>query len=159
MPCYLFTWHTYGSWMPDRPRGYVRRDVDGVLPKDDDAAKAYRERMRGDAVLLSGSEQKQVVAVLRSSAEPLSLRFHAVGVDPTHVHALVSWTDGRGWEAIRRSLRSSLTRGLNERVGKRVWFGRGGSRKRVVQPQHFDRLMRAYLPGHHAVFWREGDTE
>ncbi|MEM1305417.1 MAG: hypothetical protein AAGG46_11005, partial [Planctomycetota bacterium] len=26
MPVYLFTYHTYGSWLPDRPQGYVQRD-------------------------------------------------------------------------------------------------------------------------------------
>src|SRR4051794_35604479 len=25
MPCYLFTYHAYGSWMPDHKRGYVHR--------------------------------------------------------------------------------------------------------------------------------------
>ena len=33
MPVYLFTFHAYGSWLPDNPRGYVRRK-EGIQPQD-----------------------------------------------------------------------------------------------------------------------------
>jgi len=42
VPCYLFTFHAYGTWMPDREEGFVRRKH-GVLPPDEELAKDYRE--------------------------------------------------------------------------------------------------------------------
>jgi hypothetical protein len=41
MPCYLFTYHAYLSWMPDRPQGYVRRKK-GIFPPDEEKAEAYK---------------------------------------------------------------------------------------------------------------------
>ena len=44
MPCYLFTYHGYGTWLPDRSRGYVRRK-EGILPTDEaPMAECYRKR-------------------------------------------------------------------------------------------------------------------
>ena len=56
MPCYLLTLHTYGSWMPDRDKGYVRRDHEGILPRDPAMAQRYRHRMSRDVVLLNDRE-------------------------------------------------------------------------------------------------------
>ncbi|MBB6430007.1 REP element-mobilizing transposase RayT [Algisphaera agarilytica] len=159
MPCYLFTWHTYGSWMPDRPRGYVRRDHDGVMPTDETAAAAYRERMSGAAVIWSPEQQALILETLRNATEPLAYRLHAVAVDPTHVHALLSWNDDRDWKGLRSSARHSMTRKLNSTFGKRDWMSRGGSGKRVKDQAHFERLVAGYLPGHHALFWKEGDDK
>jgi hypothetical protein len=47
MPCYLFTYHAYGSWMPDRPQGYVRRGK-GILPTDTRMAERYRKNTKYD---------------------------------------------------------------------------------------------------------------
>lgn len=33
MPVYLFTFHSHGSWLPDRTQGYTRRQQ-GILPAD-----------------------------------------------------------------------------------------------------------------------------
>jgi hypothetical protein len=37
MPCYLFTWHAYATWLPDRKQGYVEKGR-GILPPDKAAA-------------------------------------------------------------------------------------------------------------------------
>ena len=34
MPCYLFTYHAYGSWLPDHAEGYVHWK-EGQQPPDD----------------------------------------------------------------------------------------------------------------------------
>jgi hypothetical protein len=49
MPCYLFTYHGHGTWLPDHARGYVRRKV-GVLAADVEMARNYRGNLIGDAV-------------------------------------------------------------------------------------------------------------
>ena len=158
MPCYLLTWHTYGSWMPDRKRGYVRRDRDGILPSDPGAAEDYRTRMASGAVEFNRPHQAAVLSVMRESAEPLAVRLHALAVDPPHIHILVGWNDSRPWSRMRSSIRHSITRELNAQFGKRDWLSRGGSRKRVKGRAHFEHLISSYLPGHHALFWKEGDA-
>ena len=45
MPCYLFTYHSHGSWMPDRAQGYVRRGQ-GILPPDSEMAERYRRNAK-----------------------------------------------------------------------------------------------------------------
>ena len=56
MPCYLFTFHAYGTWMPDREEGFVRREQ-GILPPDEELAAQ-----------LSGESQGRA----RSSSTPVS---------------------------------------------------------------------------------------
>jgi hypothetical protein len=51
MPCYLFTYHAYGSWMPDRVEGYVRRGQ-GILPRDTQMASLYYRNALHDMVQL-----------------------------------------------------------------------------------------------------------
>ena len=60
MPCYLFTFHAYGTWMPDREEGFVRRD-EGILPPDEDLARRYRDRQKGDEVLFDASLQRLLI--------------------------------------------------------------------------------------------------
>ena len=45
MPVYLFTFHAYRSWMPDRPQGYVRHEA-GLLPPDPQAARRYARQAK-----------------------------------------------------------------------------------------------------------------
>ena len=45
MPVYLFTYHAYQSWMPDRGRGFVQKGR-GIQPTNALLAHAYR---RGEA--------------------------------------------------------------------------------------------------------------
>ena len=46
MPCYLFTFHAFGTWMPDREEGFVRREQ-GILPPDEELAEHIEEEQRG----------------------------------------------------------------------------------------------------------------
>jgi len=55
MPCYLFTYHAYASWMPDREEGHVRRG-EGILSADE---KLNRELERR-TWLSEGASRKQV---------------------------------------------------------------------------------------------------
>ena len=141
--------------MPDRTRGYVRRDHDGILPEDLRQADSYRRQMRQPAVTFNDAQQHSVIDILRAGQGAAGYRLHAASVDPTHVHLLMSWADVRPWDAMRRSVKQALTKSLNAHFGRRTWFGRGGSRKRVKDPSHFDHLVTNYLPSHHALFWRE----
>ncbi|MEM9789803.1 MAG: hypothetical protein AAF842_05285 [Planctomycetota bacterium] len=152
MPVYLFTMHTHGSWLPDRARGYVKRGR-GVLAADTRMAGWYREAMTADVVRWDAAQQRAVIASVREKGEVKGWEVYAIATDPTHVHALIGWRSRETWEVLRRGLKSSITRRLNEVFGKQTWLTAGGSRKRVSDPDHFAYLRRTYLPSHRGVCW------
>ena len=155
MPCYLFTYHAYGSWMPDRSRGYVRRK-EGVLVADRRMAACYRKNLKGEIVEFDTHVQQRLVEALLEACQFQSLRGHGMATDPSHVHVLVSWTDDRTWKLMRRRVRTSLTLQLNRAFKHRTWFSKQPSRKRVKDREHFEYLVEEYLPRHRGWKWIEG---
>ena len=156
MPCYLFTFHAYGTWMPDRRQGFVRRGGQGVLPPDGVLAESYRERAAETQAIFDATVQRLLIEETCIACEKQRYRGHSIATDSTHLHALVSWLDQRPWLKIRTSLKSSLSRRLNREVKRRHnWFVDSASRKRVKDQQHFDYLANVYLPSHRGWKWRE----
>jgi hypothetical protein len=154
MPCYLFTYHGHGTWLPDHERGYVRRK-EGVLAADLQMASRYRSNFQGNAIKLTSEMQMVIINALQEAFSYQSLRGHFVATESTHVHVLVSWSTEKSWEDVRRGLRNSLTRQLNRTFEKREWFSKQPSRKRVAGQKHFDHLVEKYLPRHRGLKWRE----
>lgn len=154
MPCYLFTYHTYGTWYPDRRQGYVRRGQ-GILPSDPAAAQVYKERAAHDTILLDGIHQQALIARLIDAVSFIDSRLHAVATDSTHIHMLLSWRGNRTWQQNRASLKKSMTLMLKDLFADRPWFAENASRKRVENREHFDYLMNVYLPNHRGWKWRE----
>jgi hypothetical protein len=153
MPCYLFTWHAYATWMPDRKQGYVKKGK-GVLPPDEKQAAKYRARQKEPAASFDDLIQRLAIGECLVAAEKRNFRLHAAATELTHLHVLISWTDTRTFEQLRRGLRESITRRLNT-LRRRTWLEAGGSRKRVHDQKHFDYLMNQYLPNHSGWKWRE----
>lgn len=155
MPCYLFTYHGYGTWMPDQPRGYVKRKV-GILAPNVAMAECYRSNQKQETVTFDERVQKLLLNEAVKAFRFQGLRGHFIATDPTHLHVLVSWKSAAHWQAVRSSVRSSLTRRLNQEIERRSWFAKQPSRKRVKDRQHFEHLVQAYLPRHRGLKWREG---
>jgi hypothetical protein len=156
MPCYLFTFHAYGTWMPDREEGFVRRKQ-GILPPNEAMAKRYRERAREFAASFDAAIQRTLIEEAQTASDKQHYRTHCIATDPTHIHVLVSWTDERAWLKVRSGLKQSLTRRLNRDVQhRRNWFVDGASRRLVKDDGHFEHLVNAYLPSHRGWKWREG---
>jgi len=153
VPVYHFTFHAYGSWLPDHPKGYVRRDK-GILPPDDEAAKAYRYRMNGEPVEFDEVLAGLLNETIESAIDPQRLELYAVGIDPTHVHVVVGWRDDRTPIAIRTQLKSSMTRVLNGVRRRDEWWTENASQKPVKDREHLLHLLNEYLPGHHRWYWR-----
>lgn len=152
MPVYLFTYHAYGSWMPDHERGYTPRG-DGVRPPNDAMAERYRANQRDPTVVFDEPIQRLLIDETQVAAKFQRLRVHFLATEPTHLHALVSWTDGRPWHTVRAQLRASLTRRMNRELRRRTWFGESASRRAVVDQEHFDHLVSSYLPDHGGWKW------
>lgn len=86
------------------------------------------------------------------AAKPQRFDAVAIGTDPTHLHLLLQWRDERPWNVLRNGVKSSMSRGLNQRYGRRPWFVENASRKRVVEQKHYELLIHKYIPGH--VGWK-----
>ena len=156
MPCYLFTFHAYGTWMPDREQGFVRRGQ-GVLPPDKELGDVYRDRATERYAAFGERIQNLLIEETRIAGEKQRYRIHGIATDPTHLHVLASWADDRSWLRIRTGLKTSLTRRLNRDVGRRRnWFVDSASRRQVKDDEHYDHLMNVYLPSHRGWKWREG---
>jgi hypothetical protein len=155
IPCYLFSYHAYGSWLPDRRRGYVRRG-EGILPQDREMAERYRVNLNHDVVDFYEAIQQRMIEELLVACGHQQLRCHYISTESTHLHVLVSWTSERPWEVVRAKLRESLTRRLNREFGRQVWFSKSPSRKRVKDRGHFNYLMTDYLRKHSGWKWRDG---
>jgi REP element-mobilizing transposase RayT len=154
MACYLFTYHSYGSWLPDHRRGYVHRG-DGIRSPDVHMAQVYRSSMTQAAVLFDSAIQQQIVNGVIEASAHLEVRCHFIATEPTHIHVLVSWQSDRAWQAVRKQIRGSVTRRLNSTIRKQQWFSKSPSRKRVRDRRHFDYLVTKYLPKHSGVKWSE----
>jgi hypothetical protein len=153
MPCYFFTYHGHGTWMPDHKRGYVRRGM-GVQPSDANLASRYRQHQHLPPVNFTPDMQQVVVETLIQAGRFVDAVIHAVAMEPTHVHVQVSWKHGRTWKSMRASLRNAVTQALNRHCGKRDWFADQPSRKRIRDLEHFDYLLLVYVPKHRGVVWQ-----
>lgn len=160
MPVYLFTFHTYRTWMPDHPRGYTKRNEGYQLP-DSEMARRYDERANHpDEVLLDAELQRALIDESIIASKHQHFPLHAAFTEPSPIHDLVSWTDARSWEGVRTSLKSSLSRKLKtisekERDGAHLALSRGASRKQVNDQAHFDYLCSTYLTKHAGLKWTE----
>jgi len=152
MPCYLFTFHAHGTWLPDKAKGYVHRNK-GLKAKDESMASSYRANQKYPTISFSKAHQKLIAASLRDVGPHLDVTIHAIAAEPTHFHVLASWNHERKWDSIRRSLRTAVSLALNGKFGKRVWLVRNSSRKQVKDDEHFVHLIAKYLPSHRGVFF------
>jgi hypothetical protein len=72
----------------------------------------------------------------------------------------VSWSVEKGWLKVRAALKSSLSRRLNqisrdERNGTFLALSRSGSRKHVLDREHFNYLKDTYSRKHAGLKWDE----
>jgi REP element-mobilizing transposase RayT len=158
MPVYLFTFHAYRSWMPDRGRGYVRRD-EGILPPDEEMAAFYEEQAKDEPTVLNPTLQRILIEELIIACGHQKVHLYAGTTEPSHVHSLVGWRGEKGWLAVRNGLKSSLSRRLTKEstVEQRLRLSEGASRKHVKDREHFDYLVKTYLPRHRGVAWYEDE--
>ena len=153
MAVYLFTFHTYRSWMPDHRRGYVKRKH-GIQPSDAQMATAYQRRARFERIVLDEPARtvalKAVDRVCSAPSRP-DWELHLAVAVFNHVHALVSWRQFIDVVRARAVLHRAITVDLRDALGLptgRPVLSRGGSRKRVVTRRHYDHLKHTYLPSH-----------
>jgi REP element-mobilizing transposase RayT len=152
MPCYLFTYHAFGTWMPDRKQGYVKRKQ-GILRRNPAEATKYRAAMKETIAEFESKVQHTIIDSIVESQAKQNFEVYYIATETTHVHALVAWRDEREWLHMRSIIKSSISRRLKHDCGDRTWLAEGASRKRVKDRAHFDHLVTKYLPNHRAWKW------
>lgn len=154
MPVYLFTYHAYGTWWPDRSQGFVQKGK-GIQPTNRNLAVAYRRAAKHEPMSFTSVHQRTLIKKLLSIAETDDLAIYGVTVDQTHVHALVGWKDSRSYSKVRGRIKNLLSLQLTrlEKIEGRPWFGHKSSRKCVKDESHFEYLLHVYLPKHFGWQW------
>jgi len=159
MPVYLFTYHAYASWMPDRRQGYVHHSR-GLQSPDADMAAAYRRKRSQAAIIFDEHMCSIIIDAVRDAASHLNVTVHAIAIEPTHVHVLMSWSHDRDWKSMRRSIKIAISRALNTHLHKRTWLSKNASRKHIQDQAHFDYHLLEYLPKHGGTHWyRQQDVD
>ncbi len=156
MPVYLFTYHAYRSWMPDRKAGFVQTGR-GIQPPSAKLAEHYAELATHPPFEFAGDIQRKLIETALEVCERRDWRVHGAATESTHLHVIVSWRTRDLWKAVRGKIKNLLSLMLSRRSGQigRPWFSEEASRKRVRDRRHFDYLMNVYLPRHSGLKWFE----
>jgi REP element-mobilizing transposase RayT len=150
----MFTNHGYQTWLPDREEGFVEHHREHNYP-DLRLATAYRTRAKEDVVIFDDEHQRAIIEAVLDAAPHQRFRAHFVATESTHAHVLVSWPDDRKFMTLRTSIKSSITRRLNQDFQRQRWLEEGASRRQVNNQEHFDYLIVTYLPEHRGWKWND----
>jgi hypothetical protein len=80
MPCFLFTVHGYGTWLPDRDDGFVLRGK-GLQLRNDRLAAVYRRRSTHDVAFLLDDVQCCIIDALLQAIDEQGLRGHYIATE------------------------------------------------------------------------------
>jgi len=154
MPVYLFTYHAYGTWWPDRPQGFVQEGK-GIQPANSKLAESYRKGAKHPPVSFNSKQQRELIEKLHHIADTDGFLIYAASADTTHVHGLVGWDDDRGYAQLRGRIKNLLSLHLSRLAGTtgRPRFVKESSRKRVKENEHFEYLLSTYIPKHIGWQW------
>ena len=159
MPVYHITLHAYGSYLPDNDAGSYHWRRGFQVPKKEGLAKEYLSRQREPSACFTHDVQGVMINELCVAADHQSLRLFGVACESTHVHLVVAWDDeARDPARVRVGLKTSVTRRLNQDVGRRTWLSALGAPRRVWNRHHLAYLMTKYLPGHSGQQWCEHNS-
>ncbi len=150
MPVYLISLHAYRSWDEDNPRGYVQRGREGVQPPSAALARWRASRAKHPAVRLDAIQRQLLIDAAQEIAARRTWTLYAMCATPTHIHMIVGWRERQDLDKAIHTLKRLFGLALSRHVGTtgNRWFSRGCDRKRVRDREHFDHLVKTYLPKH-----------
>lgn len=157
MPVYHFTFHAYGTWLPDHPQGYILRNK-GWQPPSDASAGLYRSQMQQHPAAFSPITQQHIIRALIECQTYQRHTLYAIATDSTHIHTVTAWTDERAPTSVRSQIKSKMTRSLNKRFIKKKWLAANAGQTPVQDTAHLYRLVHEYLPKHE-MYWHYKQNE
>ena len=122
-------------------------------------ARCYDARAKFEPVRFTEPIQEVLILGTREVCLRKGWRLHGIATDASHFHCVVSWARFLEWAEVRKRIKNVLSKyiGIALEQRGRQWFVREGSRKRVTNREHFEHLLRKYLPDHRGLCWSEGD--
>jgi|CXWL01.1.fsa_nt_gi REP element-mobilizing transposase RayT len=108
---FLFTWSTYGTWLPGDSRGWVEYRHGFQLP-DPILELECKARMTEDACRLAQQQRERVHQQVAETCAHKRWILHAVNCRTNHVHVVLS--SATPPKTIREQLKAWCTRRLNE---------------------------------------------
>jgi REP element-mobilizing transposase RayT len=108
---FLFTWSTYGTWLPGDARGWVEYRH-GFQLADPTLELECAARMTEDALRLAPHQRQRVHEQVIETCGHKHWPLHAVNCRTNHVHVVLSSVEAP--KAIREQLKAWCTRRLNE---------------------------------------------
>jgi hypothetical protein len=117
VPVYLFTYHAYLSWLPDRPRGFVQEGK-GIQPTNQPLAHAYRNAAKHEPFEFDAATQHRLIRKARAVCKSDGYRLHGASTEPTHLHLVISWVDeALAYGKVRGRIKNLLSLDLSRRAG------------------------------------------
>ena len=166
VPVYFVTLHAYRSWSEGNRLGYVQHG-EGLRASNPRLAAWRRVRAAQPPARFGAEGRRLLLGLVAEVAVAVEMAAHGASVTPTHVHAVVSfsepscpcpasafcgktcpaWRAARGFgDRLKRVAATAMNR-LDATPGRRC-FSRGGDYERVRDRFHFDRITRSYLQKH-----------
>ena len=170
---WLFTWTTYGTWLPGDARGFVSgiRDPDGkrhihnltgepCLSNMPALQRYAKSRMKGDRVLLNSSQARTLLAQFQETAKHRSLVLHAVAIMANHIHLVCSATDEHNASTLLKYFKSYGSRCLNTHHGERRWWTVSGSVRRLPDTRGLENAIEYVMRQHKPLLvWRNEESD
>lgn len=150
----LFTFHAYGTWLPDRMEGSYHWKR-GYQPQNIKLGHEYATKQKEVTARFGAVEHRVIIGAILAASAFQDLRLHFATVDDTHIHILASWRGRRDERLVQQRLKYSITRQLNQQCARRTWLSKDGHRRYVNNELHFDQLRDEYLPSHMGLSWDE----
>jgi REP element-mobilizing transposase RayT len=108
---FLFTWSTYGTWLPGDKRGWVEYRKGYRLPDPIRELEA-KAKMTETACRLNTAERNEIHLQVAETCEQRNWTLHAVNCRSNHIHVVTSAS--RKPMFIRHHLKSWCTRRLSD---------------------------------------------
>lgn len=112
---FLFTWSTYGTWLPGDERGWVEYRHGFQLPNPIRELEALA-KMTSDACRLDVAQREQVHVQIAETCGIRKWELFAVNCRSNHLHAVISAS--RAPKQMREQLKAWCTRRLKRQAAK-----------------------------------------
>lgn len=130
---FMFTWSTYGTWLPGDARGWVEYRRGFQLP-DPILEIECRANMTEDACRLNPQQRERVHVQVAETCQHKQWVLHAVNCRTNHIHVVLSSIAApttireqlKAW-CTRRLKEQQLAAGVSRRDGRTKWWTERGS--------------------------------
>ena len=128
---YFLTWTTYGTWLPGDGRGWVGKHDTGHQPPDPERQSVARGLMKESPVYLEPAARRAAEAGIREVCLRYGWTLHAVQVQRSHAHAVVSAGDvppGRVLGVLKAAASKRLNL-MDPSLHREHWWSKDGSKR------------------------------